>query len=87
MGVLRSSGLTAKTRSLTDQPHHSCEDQVDGDNVIQQPGPDEDQYAGDERKNRVIGGHEYHGEPPFAFICQEKSAEAISSQNLPNNDV
>ncbi len=87
MGVLRSSGLTAKTRSLTDQPHNSCEYQIDGDDVIQQPGPEKNQYAGDERKNRVISGHECHGEPPFVFICKKKFAKGVSSLNLPNNDV
>ncbi len=68
----RSPGRMAKTRFLTDQPHNACDDQVDSDDVIQQPGLDEDQYAGDERKNRVIGGHECHGEPPLVLPSSAK---------------
>jgi hypothetical protein len=52
---------------LTDQPYNPYDNQVDRNNVIQQPRDDEDQYASDERKNGVIKGHEDHGAPPCLF--------------------
>jgi hypothetical protein len=36
--------------SLSDQPKYAEEDQVSGDNVVQQAGHDQDQYPGDKRQ-------------------------------------
>src|SRR6185312_1502503 len=44
------------------EPDDADDDQIDRDDVVEQPGNDEDQYSGDERDERPDGESEVHGE-------------------------
>ena len=57
---------------LSNETQNTGNDQIDCDNVVQEPRHEQNEYASDQGKQRLMNGHDRHFKTPFhcpRIIC------------------